>query len=100
MAAPARVLVCPQQHAKPARNPPCSPCALPRPRPQVNATYPDAYPTFRPAAPGHVWVSTGLWAKAGSMITFQLDSAWVTDLKIAGRTVGIQIGSHFADLSM
>ena len=69
------------------------------PAPQVNATYVPGS-GFHPYTPSEVWVSTGLWAKAGSMLTIQLDSAWASALQAANQQVGIQIGMHTGDISL
>lgn len=68
------------------------------PFPQVNASYPKP-PSFLPS-PGYIWVSTGLWAPAGSMLTITLDAAWAKDLQARGKSIGFQIGSQFADISL
>lgn len=66
---------------------------------QINASYP-ALSTFAPRRPDQAWISTGIWAPAGSMLTITLDPQWAADLKAAGKPVYFQIGSHTADLTL
>jgi hypothetical protein len=69
----------------------------------VNASYPDTTLPL-PWGVGHAWVSTGIWAPAGSPITITLTAAPGGSFPAAGvtagsTTLGVQMGSHTDDIS-
>lgn len=67
-------------------------------QPQVNATYAGSYTGPYPPRNGAKWLSTGLWAPAGSAVIITIPAAVAATVSGSG-VLGIQIGSHSDDIS-
>lgn len=98
------------QNTGPASSVPVFPCAatfpgLPSAAPvtaqvTVNLTYAGTYTGPMPPRGGSNWVSTGLWAPAGQVVTVSISPTVAASLTASGvGSLTVQIGSHDDDIS-